>query len=134
MLGSTKIAAADLSIRNTLVWGIGLILAGIVLWLLGGVSKLNGDADSADDERRIAIVGPLTSALLAAGFFVLSRIAGAGHPAHPHRQAHATGHGHRDAHFLGGVTDPDGPGVQGLILRARTRPQVTLFKVPRRTP
>jgi hypothetical protein len=24
VLGSTKIAAADLSIRNTLVWGIGL--------------------------------------------------------------------------------------------------------------
>ena len=36
MLGSTKIAAADLSIRNTLVWGIGLILAGVVLWLIHG--------------------------------------------------------------------------------------------------
>jgi Zn-dependent protease len=54
---------------------------GIVLWLLGGVSQLKGDANSANDERSIAIVGPLTSALLAAGFFVLSRITGAGHPA-----------------------------------------------------
>ena len=36
MLGSAKIAAADLSIRNTLVWGIGLILAGVVLWLIHG--------------------------------------------------------------------------------------------------
>jgi predicted PurR-regulated permease PerM len=34
VLGSTKIAAADLSIRNTMVWGIGLILAGVALWLL----------------------------------------------------------------------------------------------------
>jgi len=54
---------------------------GIVLWLLGGVSQLKGDANSADDEGWIAIVGPLTSALLGAGFFVLSRIAGAGDPA-----------------------------------------------------
>ena len=57
------------------------------------------------------------------GSFVLANVAGlleqvhlAGHPAHPHRQAHATGHGHRDAHFLRGVTDPDDPGVRGLIL------------------
>ncbi|MBV9412949.1 MAG: site-2 protease family protein [Acidimicrobiia bacterium] len=49
---------------------------GIVLWLLGGVSQLKGDADTADDECRIAIVGPLTSAVLAGAFFVLSRVAG----------------------------------------------------------
>jgi len=54
---------------------------GIVLWLLGGMSKLRGDANSASDENRISIVGPATSAALALVFFVLSRIAGAGHPA-----------------------------------------------------
>ncbi len=54
---------------------------GIVLWLLGGVSKLKGEATDADSERRIAIAGPATSVVLAAGFFVLSRVFGAGHPA-----------------------------------------------------
>jgi len=54
---------------------------GIVLWLLGGMSKLRGDANSASDEERISIVGPATSAALGMAFFVLSRIAGAGHPA-----------------------------------------------------
>jgi len=54
---------------------------GIVLWLLGGMSKLRGDANSASDEQRISIVGPATSAVLALAFFVLSRVVGAGHPA-----------------------------------------------------
>ena len=54
---------------------------GIVLWLLGGVSKLKGEATDADSERRIAIAGPATSVVLAAGFFVVSRVFGAGHPA-----------------------------------------------------
>ena len=53
---------------------------GIVLWLLGGVSKLKGEPADADSERRIAIAGPATSVALAIGFFVLSRIFGAGHP------------------------------------------------------
>ena len=54
---------------------------GIVLWLLGGVSKLKGEPADADSERRIAIAGPATSVALAIGFFVLSRVFGAGHPA-----------------------------------------------------
>jgi Zn-dependent protease/CBS domain-containing protein len=54
---------------------------GIVLWLLGGVSKLKGEAADADSERRIAMAGPATSVALAIGFFVLSRVLGAGHPA-----------------------------------------------------
>lgn len=58
----------------------GIEVEGVVLWLLGGVSKLEGDASDALDERRIAIVGPATSVVLAAVFFVLSRFAGAEHP------------------------------------------------------
>jgi Zn-dependent protease len=54
---------------------------GIVLWLLGGMSKLRGDADSASDEYHISVVGPATSLALALAFFVLSRIVGAGHSA-----------------------------------------------------
>jgi predicted PurR-regulated permease PerM len=34
MFGTDKVAAADWSIRNTMVWGIALVLAGIVLWLV----------------------------------------------------------------------------------------------------
>jgi Zn-dependent protease/CBS domain-containing protein len=54
---------------------------GIVLWLLGGVSKLKGEAADPDAERNIAIAGPATSVALAIAFFVLSRLFGAGHPA-----------------------------------------------------
>jgi len=52
---------------------------GIVLWLLGGVSKLKADAGEPDTELRIAIAGPATSLALALGFFALSRITGTGH-------------------------------------------------------
>jgi len=54
---------------------------GIVLWLLGGVSKLKADAVDPDTELRIAVAGPATSLALALGFFGLSRITGMGHPA-----------------------------------------------------
>jgi Zn-dependent protease/CBS domain-containing protein len=54
---------------------------GIVLWLLGGVSKLKGDAADPDTELRIAIAGPVTSLALALGFFGLSRLTAIGHPA-----------------------------------------------------
>jgi len=54
---------------------------GIVLWLLGGASKLKGEAADPDGEFRIAIAGPATSMVLALAFFGLSRLAGAGHPA-----------------------------------------------------
>jgi Zn-dependent protease/CBS domain-containing protein len=50
---------------------------GIVLWVLGGVSKLRGEPADPRDELRIAIVGPATSLALALGFFGLSRLAGA---------------------------------------------------------
>jgi Zn-dependent protease len=54
---------------------------GIVLWLLGGVSKLKGEAADPKTEQRIAIAGPATSVILAVAFFVLSRVFGAAHPA-----------------------------------------------------
>jgi Zn-dependent protease/CBS domain-containing protein len=46
----------------------GVTVDGITLWLLGGVSQLHGDAETPDDELRIAAAGPLTSFVLAAGF------------------------------------------------------------------
>jgi Zn-dependent protease/predicted transcriptional regulator len=48
----------------------GVKVAGITLWLFGGVSRLEGDPKSAGSEALIAVVGPLTSfaiALLAFG-------------------------------------------------------------------
>jgi Zn-dependent protease/CBS domain-containing protein len=59
----------------------GIEVEGIVLWLLGGVSKLKGEPTTAEGEFRIAAAGPATSLALGAVFFGLSRWAGAGHPA-----------------------------------------------------
>ncbi|RDI68291.1 site-2 protease family protein [Nocardia pseudobrasiliensis] len=42
----------------------------IVLWLLGGVSELSDEPRDARTDLRIAIAGPVTSLLLAAGGFV----------------------------------------------------------------
>jgi Zn-dependent protease/CBS domain-containing protein len=56
----------------------GIGVHGIVLWLLGGVSKLDGEPVDPDVEVRIAGAGPATSLALAFGFFVLSRLAGTG--------------------------------------------------------
>ncbi len=54
---------------------------GIVLWLLGGVSKLKGEPSDARTELEVAAAGPATSMALALVFFGLSRVTGAGHPA-----------------------------------------------------
>jgi Zn-dependent protease/CBS domain-containing protein len=59
----------------------GIEVEGIVLWLLGGVSKLKGEPTTAGGEFRIAAAGPATSLALGALFFGLSRWAGAAHPA-----------------------------------------------------
>jgi Zn-dependent protease/CBS domain-containing protein len=53
---------------------------GIVLWVLGGVSKLKGEAADPGGELRIAVAGPAASLALAAGFFALSLLTGAGSP------------------------------------------------------
>lgn len=50
----------------------GIPVDGITLWLLGGVAQLRGEAKSPSAELSIAAVGPLSSGLLAAGFWGLS--------------------------------------------------------------
>jgi Zn-dependent protease len=55
----------------------GMKVEGITLWLLGGVSKLEGEPPDAGAELRIAIVGPLASLALA-GVFWACRIAAHG--------------------------------------------------------
>jgi len=46
----------------------GIEVESIVLWLLGGVAQLRGEPKTPGADFRIAIVGPLTSLLLAVGF------------------------------------------------------------------
>jgi Zn-dependent protease len=45
----------------------GIAVDGITLWLLGGISRLHGDAATPDDELRIALAGPATSFAIALG-------------------------------------------------------------------
>ncbi len=49
----------------------GLPVEGITLFIFGGVSTLREEAEKAWDEFTIAIVGPITSGLLAAAFWAL---------------------------------------------------------------
>ena len=53
----------------------GVQVGGITLWLLGGVSKLEGEPSSAGAEFRIAVVGPATSLALAVVFFAVAAAA-----------------------------------------------------------
>jgi Zn-dependent protease/CBS domain-containing protein len=46
----------------------GIEVESIVLWLLGGVAQLRGEAKTPGADFRIAIVGPLTSLALGVGF------------------------------------------------------------------
>jgi Zn-dependent protease len=55
----------------------GMRVEGIVLWLLGGVSKLQGDAPRASVELRMAAAGPATSLALGVGFLAVTRLLGA---------------------------------------------------------
>jgi Zn-dependent protease len=50
----------------------GVVVDGIVLWALGGVAKLNGDAPDARSELRIAIAGPAASLAFAGAFGFLA--------------------------------------------------------------
>lgn len=43
----------------------GLSVRGIVLWLFGGMAQIEGDSSDAGSEFRMAVVGPLTSFLVA---------------------------------------------------------------------
>ncbi|WP_084963548.1 site-2 protease family protein [Thermoactinospora rubra] len=50
----------------------GVEVAGITLWLLGGVAELRGEARTPGADLRIAAVGPLTSLLCGLVFLLLS--------------------------------------------------------------
>lgn len=53
---------------------MGVKVAGITLWLFGGVSRLEGEPKQASSEAAITVVGPLTSLLVAGICFVLARL------------------------------------------------------------
>ena len=55
----------------------GMRVAGITLWLFGGVSRLEGDPAGAGDEALVTAAGPLTSFAVAAAALGLSVLAGA---------------------------------------------------------
>ena len=57
----------------------GLHVANITLFVLGGVSQITEESRSASQEFVIAIVGPLTSALIGAGFVAVALFAGNAH-------------------------------------------------------
>ncbi len=59
----------------------GIAVDGIVLWLLGGVSKLRDEPADPRTEFAVSAAGPATSMALALVFFALTRVVGAGHPA-----------------------------------------------------
>jgi Zn-dependent protease/CBS domain-containing protein len=59
----------------------GVRVEGITLWLFGGVSRFSSDTSSPGSQALITFVGPLTSLVLGALFFLGSAAAGGG--AHP---------------------------------------------------
>jgi Zn-dependent protease len=71
----TCLLAHELSHAVVAQWR-GVKVAGITLWLFGGVSQLEGEPKSARSEALITIVGPLTSFALALLAFLLA-VAGA---------------------------------------------------------
>lgn len=50
----------------------GLDISGIRLFIFGGVSEMTQEPESAGDEFKIAVVGPLTSLILAGLFYVIT--------------------------------------------------------------
>lgn len=65
-----ELAHAVVAVRN------GLPVEGITLWMLGGVSRLRGEARSPGAELRIAGAGPLASVLIGAGFGLVATALG----------------------------------------------------------
>ena len=59
----------------------GVKVEGITLWLFGGVSRITGDTNSPGTQALYTVVGPLTSLVLGAIFYLISIAAGGG--AHP---------------------------------------------------
>ncbi|MDA1096069.1 MAG: site-2 protease family protein [Chloroflexi bacterium] len=56
--------------------GLGHTVESITLFFLGGVSQIRNEAKSAGEEFRIAVVGPLTSFVLAGLFFLTQTLLG----------------------------------------------------------
>jgi Zn-dependent protease/CBS domain-containing protein len=56
----------------------GLAVAGITLFIFGGVSTIQGEAEEPGDEFWMALVGPLTSFAIAAAAWLLLRLIGGG--------------------------------------------------------
>jgi Zn-dependent protease len=56
----------------------GVEIEGITLWLFGGVARFKGAFPSASAELRIALAGPLVSALLGSLFVVVAVVGGLG--------------------------------------------------------
>ena len=54
----------------------GIRVEGIVLWIFGGVAKLEGDARSPGAAFRIAVVGPVVSVVLGLVFFGIAALYG----------------------------------------------------------
>ncbi|MFZ0994862.1 MAG: site-2 protease family protein [Candidatus Dormiibacterota bacterium] len=60
----------------------GIQVAGITLWLFGGVTQLAGEPSGAGDEALITVVGPLTSFVIAGlGFALTAGLTSIGAPA-----------------------------------------------------
>jgi Zn-dependent protease/CBS domain-containing protein len=59
----------------------GLTVRSITLWLLGGISELEGEAPRPSADAWIAGVGPLTSLVLGLVFVALALLVGSTHPA-----------------------------------------------------
>src|SRR3989449_5945903 len=59
----------------------GVRVEGITLWLFGGVSRFSSDTSSPGAQALIIFVGPLTSLVLGALFYLVSAASGGG--AHP---------------------------------------------------
>lgn len=55
----------------------GVEVSGITLWLLGGVAQLRGEPRTPGADMRIAVVGPLTSLVLAIAFGALAALTSA---------------------------------------------------------
>ena len=58
----------------------GIEVEEIDLWLLGGVSKMRGEAHEPGDELRYALAGPLVTAVIAACFGIATALLPAGTP------------------------------------------------------
>jgi Zn-dependent protease/predicted transcriptional regulator len=59
----------------------GIEVEGIDLWLLGGVSRMRGEAHDPDDELRYALAGPAVTAVIGAGFGLVALLLPSSTPA-----------------------------------------------------